>query len=267
MTFLLIFVTLNFADVAVNIQRGKKTVEGTLSKYKWKDFDESFLAFYVNSNNGINDVLFTILTSINVNVRGLVIKHNKFIEYLPEKVNENFQNVIAYDAWNCSVKSISTENFRNMRKLEGLYLPYNQIEFIDERVFDDLVSLKILRLDYNKIYYVAKIAFKNLKNLNELHLQFNELKSFYFDLELNTELSKLSISDNNISILVENHFDNNKKLEFMWLNNNKILYINSILFDGLNNLKYVDLKNNTCINSHYHTSALVTLKNNIENDC
>lgn len=264
MSVLAIFV---IAELPLNIQQGKTAVDGYLENHKFYLIEEQLLSFRIYSNHGINNILFTILANRNESVKGFDSPNNKFMEYLPEQVAEKFPNLIAYQGINCSVKSISYENFRDLNKLEALYLDDNQIEFIDSGVFQDLTSLRFLDLNNNKIKFVSQVAFSNLKKIERLYLKKNELKSFLFELESLSQLRNFSMSDNQLSILPDDHFKDNKKLEWVWFKNNKIKYINPNLFDNLNALKQIDLENNTCINSFFYTRAFPAMKIKISSDC
>ena len=92
----------------------------------------------------INSTNVTISTR-NIAVLGLQLSGHT-IFYLPVKVNESFQQLFAYSADECSVESISKDNFKGMRSLKVLHLSHNQIEEISNGVFEDLVSLEYLVL-------------------------------------------------------------------------------------------------------------------------
>jgi len=62
------------------------------------------------------------------------------------------------------------------------------------------------------------------------------------------ELRNISLNDNSLRILKDDHFKNNPKLEIAWLHNNKIEVLSSTFLQNITTLKLVNLNNNTCIN-------------------
>lgn len=83
-------------------------------------------------------------------VKGLNFAHNKQIFNLPDNVAENFPNLLAYSAWDCSVKEITNNDFKGLTKLIRLALDDNQIEKVASKAFDDLENLRTLWLGKNK---------------------------------------------------------------------------------------------------------------------
>lgn len=253
--------TQNIADIPLNIQRGETRVGGTLSEATWKaTFEQKLLTFNIFINHGINDTHMRLASYTNESVEGFAMRHNKFIEFLPVKVADKFPNLIAYSAFNCSVKSIFPDNFYNLSKLEGLGLAYNQIEVINATFFDELIALKVLKLGFNKIKSISKETFKNLVKLEIIFMDDNLLKYLDFDLEPLVELQYFSMTGNQLSILSDHHFEKNKKLEKVWLDNNEICIVAATLFDDLNELKFVDFKNNTCIHSFFSKKNFAAMK-------
>jgi hypothetical protein len=75
-------------------------------------------------------------------INGLDLSNNLKMFYLPENVGESFPNLIGYSVQRCSVKHVLKLNFNGLKKVKELLLTYNQIEKIENSVFDDLVSLE-----------------------------------------------------------------------------------------------------------------------------
>lgn len=85
-------------------------------------------------------------------VTGLDLGYNKKINHLPIKVYETFPNLVLYMANDCSLKTISRLNFENLTKLKSLWLSNNQIEKVDSRIFESLLSLQWLHL--SKLHWI-----------------------------------------------------------------------------------------------------------------
>lgn len=247
---------------------GDLPLQGYLDDVKWDKFNEKLSTFWI-SNNPKRDI-----SSLNVEevdryetVTGFDAKFNILMSNLPEDFDEKFPNLIAYEVYSCFVKSLSARNFRGLTKLEGLYLQQNLIESIDAGIFDDLIELRWIYLSNNKISFIAENAFSKLEKLEELYLSFNALKSLAFTLTTLIELHTFSMHDNQLTILTENYFESNPKLKFVWFNNNKIHFITPTLFDGMDELRYADLRNNTCVDDYFFRGKFVAMRNMLKNDC
>lgn len=94
----------------------------------------------------INSAGYSISAFQIQNVEGIDFSHNKKIFHLPDKVYESFPNLIVYNAYDCSIKSIFRRHFEGLFHLRGLYLNRNSIEKIPLDVFEDLKSLELLYL-------------------------------------------------------------------------------------------------------------------------
>lgn len=93
----------------------------------------------------INDSTTTISTRDD-SVNALDFAINNKIYFLPIQINETFPNLLTFNAYKCSLRQISKENFSGLKKLIKLYLYSNQIEEITSESFEDLVSLEELWL-------------------------------------------------------------------------------------------------------------------------
>jgi Leucine-rich repeat (LRR) protein len=79
-------------------------------------------------------------------IRGIDFFGNSKISYLPVKINEAFPNLLGYSAGNCSIKTISKENFEGLSNLRELLLFENFIKKIPGDTFEDLVALEFVNL-------------------------------------------------------------------------------------------------------------------------
>lgn len=73
---------------------------------------------------------------------GFALHNNKNIFFLPVDVSKTFSNLVVLKAWDCSLTTISRENFRGLGKLQFLDLETNQISKITRDTFRDLESLE-----------------------------------------------------------------------------------------------------------------------------
>ena len=95
----------------------------------------------------------TTIATRDESIERLAFNHNRNIKFLPIEVSEKFPNLMGLEAGDCSLTTISKENFKDLTKLRLLGLYYNQIEKIRSDVFGDLVALEKLFLCKFKLNY------------------------------------------------------------------------------------------------------------------
>lgn len=91
------------------------------------------------------------LTDKNETYKGLSFGSNKKVSYLPLYVGDQLPNLLVYVGASCSVRSISKENFKNLKKLKALVLDNNKIEKLFSDTFEDLIALE--HIDLRKIKF------------------------------------------------------------------------------------------------------------------
>lgn len=101
---------------------------------------------FMDSVTKIDSLQFEISSERDENVTKISLYGNKNVIYLPISVSEKFPLLTELIAWQCSVKEISKENFKNLYKLQRLDLDENQITKIQSETFEDLMGLEVLRL-------------------------------------------------------------------------------------------------------------------------
>lgn len=106
-------------------------------------------------------------------MRGLMMKDNKKVLFLPINVYKSFPKLFVYAASNCSLNSVSRDNFKYLVELEALYLSHNQIEAILVNTFEDLTSLKWLIIWGNKVKFMNGDALQMLTELKQVQLSEN----------------------------------------------------------------------------------------------
>jgi hypothetical protein len=83
----------------------------------------------------------TTISTKDSSVRGLVINNNNKAEYLFVRIAQSFPNLEAYSVYRTSVRELSKQNFAGLNKLKILVVANSQIEKIESKTFEDLVSL------------------------------------------------------------------------------------------------------------------------------
>lgn len=263
-----IFVML-FAALFQNISSyNTQTVNGYSRYHGWMYTSIELSTFIIYHYENISNRDVTINTAIMEQIEGLSMKSNKNIAFLPIKVYQNFPNLLGYNAQNCAINEITYANFKNLNELQALILSENKIVFIHSNTFNDLHKLQDLMLDGNNLNLIGSQTFKTLSNLQFLQLDNNEISflSVYL-LKNSRKLEKLSLAGNNLTKLTDDHFSNNSMLTKIWLEHNNIKSLSYTMFNHMNNLKYVNFKNNACIDGHYFDETFEEMKEVIKKYC
>ncbi|XP_072495038.1 leucine-rich repeat transmembrane protein FLRT1 [Notamacropus eugenii] len=131
------------------------------------------------------------------------------------------------------------------RTLEELRLDDNRISTIPLHAFKGLNSLRRLVLDGNLLanQRIADDTFSRLQNLTELSLVRNSLATPPLNLP-SAHLQKLYLQDNAISHIPYNTLAKMRELERLDLSNNNLTSLPRGLFDDLENLSQLLLRNN-----------------------
>lgn len=134
-TFFTLALTLSFGDASKELTCDKTGMAG------WN----IGLLKTCSVKTSIDSTRFTFV-SVHEELFGLWLGVNEKTVFLPINVNENFPNLIAYSASECSIKTLEKKNFEKLNKLKVVRLEINQIEKIPSDTFEDLVSLEYLYL-------------------------------------------------------------------------------------------------------------------------
>nr|XP_006125131.1 leucine-rich repeat transmembrane protein FLRT1 [Pelodiscus sinensis] len=131
------------------------------------------------------------------------------------------------------------------RTLEELRLDDNRISTIPLHAFKGLNSLRRLVLDGNLLanQRIADDTFSRLQNLSELSLVRNSLAAPPLNLP-SSHLQKLYLQDNAISHIPYNTLSKMRELERLDLSNNNLTTLPKGLFDDLESLTQLLLRNN-----------------------
>lgn len=158
--------------------------------------------------------------------------------FLPNGIGNFFKNLKTLQVeCGLSNKIIGRSNLQNLQNLEELNFNNNEIEILDEKALWDLPALEIFQLKNNKVKELHEGTFDSNRNLRIVLLQSNQLET-----------------------IPRNLFSNNNLLEKVDLSQNylKIIEIDFTLF---NNVRYIDLRHNVCINAFYQHQTLSRTQN------
>lgn len=166
-------------------------------------------------------------------------------EHVPRHRNKNVFDVLIDNQTAVYLADDIGLIFTQLKQLEVIS---SKLKFIRRRNFKNMPNLLDLRLDKNEIEIIFSDTFWDLEQLEWLSLSGNKLKVLTEGLTLmSTKLLWFTANDNQIEIFDGNFFQNNRDLEAIALNGNSlaIIRINVTKFE---NLKFLDLRNNACIN-------------------
>lgn len=240
----------------------------------------------------IDNAFATVSSTSNLTVEAFDIRHEKGISFIPMQIPSKFPQLVAFQIFNCSIKSIGAKDLKGLKRLRYLNMPLNEIATIDKDAFQDLCKLEYLSLASNDIESLSSKLFSSLENLKTLFLNDNEVEvlspktfsslknleslfltdnNIYF-LHENTfanlfNLGNISFNNNNLEVIDKNLLRNSKKLEYIWLNDNNFKFIDSKVFDGMSELKAVNLLGNICINKFFYKLTFEFLKTDVDKNC
>ena len=159
---------------------------------------------------------------------------------------------------NSDITTLKSGDFEGLSRLSGIKLRHNNLSALPDGVFDDLGDLQVLYLDANHLSELPAGVFDDLTNLVYLNLGQNglsELPAGVFDELSNLVHLYLSFNNNpNPAVYPENTLDeddlsagvlgNLSKLRKLSLSDNNLSVLPDGLFTGLPSLVNVDLIGN-----------------------
>lgn len=98
---------------------------------------------------------------------------DKNIKYFPKGLHMIFQNLKAIDIENGRIKELHQSDLRPFGTLEYLDLGGNDIEVLENGVFNYNPLLKVISLSRNRLYQIDSNVFEGLYNLDYLVLEGN----------------------------------------------------------------------------------------------
>ncbi|XP_070507834.1 uncharacterized protein MAL8P1.12-like [Chironomus tepperi] len=102
-------------------------------------------------------------------VSGLVID-NKKTEYFPSNLDEKFKNLLALKIKYGRLKEIHQDDLKKFSKLRYLNLDENNIEALDDDLFEFNTELELIWFGKNKIKSIGRSTFDKLSQLSDLDL-------------------------------------------------------------------------------------------------
>jgi len=169
-----------------------------------------------------------------------------------------------------ALKELNSLSFNKADYLQYIFLQNNHLTVIRDHVFVHCKYLKSLDLSRNRIKTINKNAFNSLANLEQLNLSGNKIRKIEHDVfQPLINMEYIWLSHNQLQEISSNLFtEQNQKLISIYLNNNKLTSISPYAFEKLDNLRFLFLKSNKCVNAdftNYRISSNVGIKYEMKN--
>ena len=115
----------------------------------------------------------------NDNVEAFNVENKGQINYFPRGLNKFFKNLKAIQIYNNVLKEIHQRDLKDFPKLMGLSLRTNNLEILEENLFEFNPNLEFIDLWSNKITHIDPHVFSNLIKLHSLFVFQNPCISMY----------------------------------------------------------------------------------------
>jgi len=134
----------------------------------------SFDAAQVDSISGTHQAGFN-----DDNVNAFRIHEIGQLHYFPRGLNKFFKNLQGLAINYSGLKEIHQRDLKDFPKLELLYLFGNNLEILEENLFEFNPNLEIISLRYNKITHIDPNVFSKQNKLHSLNFESNKCIESY----------------------------------------------------------------------------------------
>ena len=95
------------------------------------------------------------------------------VHYLPKGFGRFFPNLVRLTVYGSELKSLSQNDLKSLTQLQIIDVSMNDLEFLDDDLFEFNSKLTHVNFTSNKLKYVGENSFNNLKNLKQIDLNSN----------------------------------------------------------------------------------------------
>ena len=155
-------------------------------------------------------------------------------------------NLKILDISNNNMADIDEGAFRTLSNLEKITLEHNHLESIKDGVFKWNSKLSVLDFSYNRLARVPMNALHLLQYISVLDLAGNNIQLIDFTGFRSKNLSSLTLSHNDISIIQASDFDplQNASIDYFSFVGNKISILPDGVFSALKHVQYLRFNRN-----------------------
>lgn len=158
------------------------------------------------------------------------------------------------------IKNIKTSNFSNLRNLRELNFNFNVIgPNIASTAFDGLTNLQTLSISRTAIPAIDPAWFRTLESLTMFYAQNNEISELANGTFASlTTLERLFLNGNRIREITREAFGNSSsRLHTFYINDNRINVIDPYWVNDADNLEYLLLAGNLCVDEDFLNVGLL----------
>ncbi|XP_051170739.1 leucine-rich repeat-containing protein 15 isoform X2 [Leptopilina boulardi] len=262
----------NISEISNDINRLKELDELNLEKNRLTSLPDNLNGLQklqklrLNGNNILTTNAIASLSQLNL-LKVLYFSNNPISNLSGLEI----PNLQVLDASHCEFKEFGNNYLNGLKNLRMLSLAENPLTNIDNPISENLAWLNLSYCDLN---FLQSDTFKGLPNLVELilkdnkHLTFSTRKEALRHKNLkrldvsncNLDrpgihqlpfLTQVKLSHNGIHLLPDRIFAKNRALTHLYLDYNRIVYLNKSSFIGLMNLRVLDLSGNQLEQIHW----------------
>ena len=176
----------------------------------------------------------------------VVMVENSNTPFVIQQIFETFRNIDDLQIYNSNLQSI---RIPDIVQLSEVFIEGNNISRIENGSFDGQSNLWYLNLRDNNILEVDEDAFIGLEALETLNLIGNHIQSLHpRTLHPLARLNLLDLERNNMTSISDELFTQNPLITTLYLEYNQIEEISPRLIAIFNNLNFINLLGNRCIN-------------------
>ncbi|XP_070508532.1 uncharacterized protein [Chironomus tepperi] len=105
--------------------------------------------------------------------------NDKLIKYFPRGMGKFYKNLKGIVIWHTKLKEIHQMDLMAYPKLNNLFLSSNDIEIIEDGLFDYNLDIEVIIFENTKIFHIGLTVFGNLRKLVTLFLNGNKCTNSY----------------------------------------------------------------------------------------
>lgn len=158
-----------------------------------------------------------------------------------------------------SISILDSYIFDNLPLLKTIVMSDNGVKVVEPEVFYQLQGLREIDLHNNNIGYIHPSLFMNNLELSRLDLSCNDIPHLRLDFTVNTELTFLNLSSNMLKFEDLTLFLPITSLQILDLSNNQIETVSGEVFDGMVDLKHLNISGNPQLEYDCRLRTLWTL--------